>query len=101
MRPKGKLSTCYRRMPRLPPASMAAISPRCNVVMPYHPLVECIYEDAKGAAQTGTTRRGMGPVYADKVSYNGIRLVDMADPDIFHQKLQTQLQVKNGLFKNL
>jgi adenylosuccinate synthase len=75
------------------------ISPRCHVVMPYHPMVESIYELSKGAGSTGTTGRGMGPVYADKVSYNGIRLVDMADEDIFRQKLQVQLEVKNSLFR--
>jgi adenylosuccinate synthase len=75
------------------------ISPRCHVVMPYHPMVESIYELAKGDASTGTTKRGMGPVYADKVSYNGIRLVDMADRDVFREKLHIQLQVKNALFK--
>lgn len=75
------------------------ISPRCNVVMPYHPMVEAIYEQAKGNASTGTTGRGMGPVYADKVSYNGIRLVDLADQEVFHEKLKVQLKVKNELFK--
>jgi adenylosuccinate synthase len=75
------------------------ISPRCHVVMPYHPIVEGIYEMAKGDASTGTTKRGMGPVYADKVSYNGIRLVDMQDKEVFRDKLQIQLQVKNALFK--
>jgi adenylosuccinate synthase len=76
------------------------ISPRCNVVMPYHPMVESIYEMAKGDASTGTTKRGMGPVYADKVSYNGIRLVDMQDQHVFREKLQIQLHVKNALFKS-
>jgi adenylosuccinate synthase len=75
------------------------ISPRCHVVMPYHPMVEAIYELAKGDSSTGTTKRGMGPVYADKVSYNGIRLVDMQDKDIFREKLLVQLKVKNALFK--
>lgn len=75
------------------------ISPRCHVVMPYHPMVEAIYELAKGDASTGTTKRGMGPVYADKVSYNGIRLVDMQDQAVFREKLKIQLQVKNALFK--
>ena len=74
------------------------ISPRCHVVMPYHPMVESIYEMAKGKGNTGTTGRGMGPVYADKVSYNGIRLVDIQDQAIFLEKLQVQLQVKNALF---
>ena len=75
------------------------ISPRCHVVMPYHPMVESIYEMAKGNASTGTTGRGMGPVYADKVSYNGIRLADIADEHVFGEKLKVQLQVKNTLFK--
>jgi adenylosuccinate synthase len=75
------------------------VSPRCHVVMPYHPIVEGIYEMAKGNASTGTTKRGMGPVYADKVSYNGIRLVDLQDKEVFRDKLQIQLQVKNALFK--
>ncbi len=75
------------------------ISPRCNIVMPYHPRVEAIYELAKGNASTGTTGRGIGPVYADKVSYNGIRLADLADEAIFEEKLKVQLQVKNALFK--
>ncbi|MEJ2709262.1 MAG: adenylosuccinate synthase [Anaerolineales bacterium] len=75
------------------------ISPRCHVVMPYHPLLEAIYENAKGASRTGTTRRGMGPVYADKVSYNGIRLYDLEDPDVFAAKLRVQLAVKNRIFE--
>ena len=75
------------------------ISPRCHVVMPYHPIVEAIYELAKGNASTGTTGRGMGPVYADKVSYNGIRLTDFQDLQILREKLQVQLHVKNALFK--
>jgi adenylosuccinate synthase len=75
------------------------ISPRCHVVMPYHPMVEAIYERAKGSASTGTTGRGMGPVYADKVSYNGIRLADLHDQGIFGEKLETQLRIKNAIFK--
>ncbi len=59
------------------------ISPRCHVVMPYHPMIEAVYEQAKGAGRTGTTKRGMGPVFADKVSYNGIRLYDLADEKKF------------------
>ena len=58
------------------------VSPRCHVVMPYHPLLEAVYEEAKGASRTGTTSRGIGPVFADKVSYNGLRLADLANPEI-------------------
>ena len=75
------------------------VSPRCHVVMPYHPRVEAIYERAKGKASTGTTGRGMGPVYADKVSYNGIRLADLADEGVFAARLRIQLEVKNALLR--
>ena len=75
------------------------VSPRCHVVMPYHPMLESIYEGAKGEARTGTTSRGIGPVYADKVSYNGIRLADLADETEARAKLRIQLAVKNELFK--
>jgi adenylosuccinate synthase len=71
------------------------VSPRCNVIMPYHPLVEKIYEQAKSASRTGTTGRGIGPVFADKVSYNGIRLFDLADERVFAEKLRVQLSIKN------
>jgi adenylosuccinate synthase len=75
------------------------ISPRCHVVMPYHPMIESIYEQAKGAGRTGTTGRGVGPAYADKVSYNGIRLADLADEVKFAGKLRIQLTLKNTLFR--
>ncbi len=75
------------------------ISPRCHVVMPYHPLIEEIYEKARGEGRTGTTRRGMGPVHADKVSYNGIRLYDLADKAVFAEKLRLQLAIKNPTFQ--
>ncbi len=74
------------------------VSPRCSVVMPYHPMVEEIYEEVKGSGATGSTRRGMGPVYADKVSYNAIRLADFANPELLTEKLRIQLGVKNRLF---
>ncbi len=75
------------------------ISPRCNVVMPYHAMLESIYEEMKGISRTGTTKRGIGPVFADKVSYNGIRLFDLADEAIFAGKLRLQLSIKNPIFK--
>jgi adenylosuccinate synthase len=75
------------------------VSPRCNVVMPYHPMLESIYEQAKGGARTGTTGRGIGPAYADKVSYNGIRLGDLADETLFREKLLVQLEIKNRIFQ--
>jgi adenylosuccinate synthase len=68
--------------------------------MPYHPLVEGIYEEFKGGGATGTTGRGIGPVYADKVSYNSLRLSDFTDETVLAEKLRIQLGVKNNLFKS-
>ena len=79
-------------------ASRLWVSPRCHLIMPYHPLLESIYEEAKGSARTGTTKRGIGPVYADKVSYNGIRLGDLVDEAVFAEKLRVQLEIKNRIF---
>lgn len=77
------------------------ISPRCHLVMPYHKLLDKLYEEAKGKGKTGTTGRGIGPVFADKVSYNGIRLADLMDKKVFAEKLETQLLVKNKILQAL
>lgn len=78
-----------------------SISPRCHVIMPYHKLLDTLYEKAKGKAKIGTTGRGIGPVYADKVSYNGIRLIDFLNKKQFSEKLAVQLRVKNKIIKAL
>ena len=64
--------------------------------MPYHKILDGLYEEAKGAGATGTTRRGIGPVFADKVSYNGIRWTDFAS-DAFESRLAVQLELKNKI----
>lgn len=73
------------------------ISPRSHIIMPYHKVLDGLYEEAKGEGATGTTRRGIGPTYADKVSYNGLRWSDLADPEIFDRKLRTQVELKNKI----
>jgi adenylosuccinate synthase len=77
------------------------ISPRCHLIMPYHKLLDSLYEKAKGKGKTGTTGRGIGPTYSDKVSYNGIRLADFMSPNIFSAKLKTQLLLKNKILRAL
>lgn len=77
------------------------ISPRCHIIMPYHKVLEKVYENAKGKAKTGSTGRGIGPVHADKVSYNGIRLLDLFDKKQFAEKLRVQLLVKNKIITAL
>lgn len=76
------------------------ISPRSHLIMPYHKILDGLYEEAKGAGATGTTRRGIGPVFADKVSYNGIRWSDF-DSRAFESRLQVQLELKNKIIQAL
>ncbi|MBI3340454.1 MAG: adenylosuccinate synthase [Chloroflexi bacterium] len=77
------------------------ISPRAHVIMPYHKILDGLYEEAKGAGATGTTRRGIGPTFADKVSYNGIRWSDFADKEAFANKLRMQVALKNKIIAAL
>ena len=73
------------------------ISPRAHLIMPYHKILDGLYEEAKGEGATGTTRRGIGPVFADKVSYNGIRLGDFAREDVLVTRLKMQIGLKNKI----
>jgi len=73
------------------------VSPRAHIIMPYHKILDGLYEAAKGAGATGTTRRGIGPVFADKVSYNGIRWSDFAREKVLLERLKTQVELKNKI----
>jgi adenylosuccinate synthase len=75
------------------------ISPRCNIILPYHKLLEQIYEEQRGKKKNDTTGRGISFTYADKVSYNGIRLFDLQNEKIFKDKLSTQILIKNKILK--
>lgn len=76
------------------------VSPRSHLIMPYHKILDGLYEEAKGAGATGTTRRGIGPVFADKVSYNGIRWSDFGSKAL-ETRLQVQLELKNKIISAL
>ncbi|OGH08277.1 MAG: adenylosuccinate synthase [Candidatus Levybacteria bacterium RBG_13_35_9] len=73
------------------------ISPRAHLIMPYHKLLDELNENEKGKDKNGTTKKGIGPAYADKVSYNGIRVGDLLNEDVFSEKLKTQLSIKNKI----
>lgn len=77
------------------------ISPRAHIIMPYHRLLDGLYEQAKGKSKIGTTGSGIGPCYADKVSYNGIRVGDLMQPNQFAERLEAQLLVKNKIITAL
>ena len=77
------------------------ISDRCHIVMPYHPIIDRLDEELRGKAAIGTTGRGMGPVFADKVARLGIRMADLIDPDAFRERLSFILPYKNALLQKL
>lgn len=77
------------------------ISDRCHLIMPYHRLLDAAYEEARGSNKLGTTGRGIGPALADRVSYNGIRIYELLDFNLFTSKFKEQAMIKNILLKAL
>jgi adenylosuccinate synthase len=76
------------------------ISSDAHLIMPHHRALDRVVERYLGSARIGTTGRGIGPSYADKVSRTGIRAQDLLDPGILRQKLELVLREKNQiLFK--
>ncbi len=70
---------------------------RAHVVMPYHKEIDELAELAKGKNAIGTTKRGIGPCYADKSDRIGIRMIDFINPELFAQKLKSNLELKNKI----
>jgi len=77
------------------------ISDRCHIIMPYHLLIDRLDEELRGKAAIGTTGRGVGPAFADKVARLGIRVADLIDPDAFRQRLCFILPYKNAVLQRL
>ena len=77
------------------------ISNRAHVIMPYHILLDGGYESLKGDHKIGTTKKGIGPCYADKVNRIGIRIGDLIDKESFKEVLANTLPIKNMELKML
>ncbi len=77
------------------------ISDRAHLVLPYHPQIDRLDEARRETDQIGTTLRGNGPAYADKVSRHGIRVCDLLDPSILRRKLAVEVDAKNRLLSRL
>ncbi len=75
------------------------VSDRCHLIMPYHKALDLAYENARGDKKLGTTKRGIGPALADKVSYNGIRIYELLNWDLFVEKFTFQAEIKNKILK--
>ncbi len=77
--------------------SKLVISGNAHLIMPYHQEIDRLTERYLGKASLGTTKRGIGPAYADKAARVGLRVQDMLDEKIFRQKLDLVLKEKNAL----
>ncbi len=71
------------------------ISELAHLIMPYHKLIDIARENKQGIKKIGTTGRGIGPCYEDKISRHGIRFVDLTDKELFKEKLLSFLDEKN------
>ncbi|THJ74326.1 adenylosuccinate synthase [Candidatus Frankia alpina] len=75
--------------------SRLLISANAHLIMPHHRALDRVTERYLGKARIGTTGRGIGPTYGDKVARTGIRVQDLLDPGIFRKKLELALREKN------
>ena len=76
------------------------ISLNAHIILPYHKILDKLRE-SKRTFRIGTTGRGIGPCYADKVARCGIRVVDLINPKVFRQRLKDNLREKNEIFKKV
>lgn len=76
------------------------ISKNAHVIMPYHRAIEDASESRRGAKKIGTTGRGIGPCYVDKMARNGIRIVDLYNQKVFREKLEANLEDMNYILRN-
>ena len=74
-----------------------SLSEKAHLIMPYHQAIDAASEAAKGKDKIGTTGRGIGPCYEDKVGRRGVRAIDLFDPEILADKIQANLKEKNFL----
>lgn len=76
------------------------LSPACPLILPYHIALDQAREIARGNAKIGTTGRGIGPAYEDKVSRRGLRLGDLQDREMFAKKLEEVMAYHNFMLEN-
>ena len=77
------------------------ISDTAHLVLPYHQALDGLRETQKGSKKIGTTKRGIGPAYADKASRTGLRTGDLLRPDVLKEKLSQRIKENNALLKSL
>ncbi len=77
------------------------VSDRAHLIMPYHTLMDSLEEQRRGEGSIGTTKRGIGPAFADKVSRTGIRIGDLRNKDVLLSRLRPALEFKNAILTKI
>lgn len=95
--PKGLLDELDRTRAQRSNLGTLMISSGAHVVFPYHRMLDRLEEDARGDNKIGTTSRGIGPAYQDKVARFGIRMGEFVRPEVFRMRLKEVLGYKNRL----
>ena len=75
------------------------VSDRAHVIMPYHITLDSALSGHQGDLAAGSTNRGIAPVYADKMFRNGIRMIDLLEPQVFQEKLEKGYAFAKGLIE--
>jgi adenylosuccinate synthase len=84
----------------IPAKNRLKLSEACQLIMPYHVALDMAREKARGNKAIGTTGRGIGPAYEDKISRRGLRLGDMLDPERFAMKLKEVMEYHNHVLEH-
>src|SRR6476620_907026 len=77
------------------------VSNRAQVILPYHRMIELASESAPGRTKIGTTSRGIGPAYEDKMARSGLRIVDLLRPDLLKTHIEAACNEKNQIARAL
>ena len=77
------------------------VSNRAQVILPYHRMIELAAESAPGRQKIGTTSRGIGPAYEDKMARSGLRVVDLLQPELLKTHIEAACGEKNAIVKAL
>ena len=77
------------------------LADRAHLILPYHRVLDGLKESSSTDRKIGTTRKGIGPCYADKVSYRGIRVGDLMDPICFEERLRAETKARNRLITEI
>jgi adenylosuccinate synthase len=93
--------TALRRRGYLTDDACLKISDEAHLIMPYHKAIDLARERLRGKGEIGTTGRGIGPTYEDKMARTGIRVVDLLDAAVFREKLERNLEEKNIYLKSI